>query len=86
MGKRFTRWKWGMTHFGVELLGLCRFFGMVICNGMRGWPTSRGITCKTYNGQSVVDYSICSQSFTSKVLKFDIGDCPIEPKSDHAPL
>jgi exonuclease III len=76
----------GVTHFGAELLGLCSLFGMVICNGMRGWPASGGITCKTYNGQSVVDYLICSQSFTSRVLKFDIGDCPIEMKSDHAPL
>jgi hypothetical protein len=50
------------------------------------WPTSMGITCINYNGQSVVDYLICSQSFTSRMLKFDIGDYPIEMKSDHAPL
>ena len=24
--------------------------------------------------------------FNSRLLKFDIGDCPIEMKSDHAPL
>ena len=59
---------------------------MVICNGMRGWPASGGITCKTYNGQSVVDYLICSQSFTSRVLKFDIGDFHIEMNSDDAHL
>ena len=34
----------------------------------------------------MVDYLICSQSFTSRALKFDIEDCPIEMKSDHAPL
>jgi len=60
----------GVMHFRVELLGLCSLFGMVICNGMRRWPTSGGITCKTYNGQSVVDCVICSQSFTSRLLKF----------------
>jgi hypothetical protein len=76
----------GVTHFGVELIGIYSLFDMVICNGMRGWPASRGITCKNYNGQSLVDYLICSQSFTSRVLKFDIGDCPIEMKSDHVPL
>jgi hypothetical protein len=76
----------GVTHFGAELLGLSSLFGMVIYNGMREWPTLGGITCKTYNGHSVVDYLTCSQSFTSRVLKFDIGDCPIEMKSDHAPL
>jgi hypothetical protein len=67
----------GVKHFGVELLELCSLFGMVICNGMRGWSSLGGITCKNYNGQSVVDYLICSQSFTSRVLKFVIGDCPI---------
>jgi hypothetical protein len=53
---------------------------------MRGWPTSRGITCKTYTGQIVVDYLICFQIFTSRVLKFDIGDCSIEMKYDHVLL
>ena len=53
---------------------------------MRRWSTLGGITCKTYDGQSVVDYVICSQSFTSRLLKFDIGDCSIEIKYDHAPL
>jgi hypothetical protein len=76
----------GVTHFGEKLLGFCSLYGMVIFNGMRWWLTSGGITCKTYNGQSVVDYLICSQSFTSRVLKFDIGDCLVEMKSNHAPL
>ena len=75
-----------VSHFGVELLGLCSLSDMVICNGMRRWPTSWGITCKTYNGQSVVDYVIFSQSFIPRILKFDIGDHLIEMKSDHAPL
>jgi len=76
----------GVTHFGVELIEICSLFVMVICNGMRGWPTLGGISCKTYNGQSVVDYLIRSQSYTSRVLKFYIGDFPIEMKYDHAPL
>lgn len=59
---------------------------MVICIGMRGWKNSRGIKCKNYNGQSVVDYVIWSQSFTSRVLKFDIEKYRIEMKSNHAPL
>ncbi|KAH9299597.1 hypothetical protein KI387_031279, partial [Taxus chinensis] len=76
----------GVSHFGVELLGLCSLYNMVICNGMRAWPRLGNITCKTYNGQSVVDYVICSQSFISTLLEFEIGDCPIELKSDHRPL
>jgi hypothetical protein len=75
----------GVTHFGRKLLGLCSLFGMVIYNGMRGWPTLGGITCTTYNSQNMVDYFIYSQSFNSRVLNFDIGDCPIEMKSNHAP-
>ena len=53
---------------------------------MRRRPTSGGITCKTYNGQSVVDYVICSHSFIPRILKFDTGDHLVEMKSDHAPL
>jgi hypothetical protein len=45
-----------------------------------------GYHMQNLHGQSVVDYLICSQSFTSRVLKFDIGDCPIEMKYDDAPL
>lgn len=53
---------------------------------MRGWANSRAITCKTYNGQSVVDYVICSQNLTTRVLEFEINNCPIEMKSNHMPL
>lgn len=58
----------GVSHFGAELLGLCSVFDMVICNGLKSWPKSGCITCKTYNGQSVVDYVICSQNLIAKVL------------------
>ncbi|KAH9298448.1 hypothetical protein KI387_030130 [Taxus chinensis] len=75
-----------VNHFGVELLGLCSLYDMVICNGMKTWPRSSNITCKTYNGQSVVDYVICTQSTICRLLEFEIGDCPIELKSDHNPL
>ena len=75
-----------VSNFGAELLGVSSFSDMVICNVMRRWPTSRGITCKTYKGQSVVDYVICSQSFIPRIPKFDIGDRLVEMKSNHAPL
>lgn len=51
---------------------------------MRGWLSSGGITCKTYNSQSVVDYVTFSQIFVSRVLEFEIRECPIELKFDHA--
>ena len=75
-----------VSHFRAELLGLCSLHDMVICNGMKAWPTSGGITCKTYNGQSVVDYVICSQGLICKLLEFNIEACPIEMNFDHMPL
>ena len=75
-----------INHFGAELLGLCCLYNMVICNGMEKWPKSGGITCKRYNGQSVVDYVICSQDYVAKIINFEIEDCPMELKSDHNPI
>ena len=59
--------KGSVSHFGAELLGLCSLYDMVICNGMKTWPRFGDIMCKNYNGQSVVDYMICSQSFISNL-------------------
>lgn len=72
-----------VNHFGAELLGVCCLHNMVICNGVRKWPNSGYITCKTYNGQSVVDYAICSQNYTSKILEFEIGECPTGLNLNH---
>ena len=66
-----------VSHFRIYLLGLCSLYDMVICNGMTTSPRSSGITCKTYNGQSVVDYVICSQSFICNLSNFRIVVCPI---------
>ena len=49
-------------------------------------PKSNKFTCKTYNGQSVVDYLICLQSIITKVVDFRIKQCPIELNSNHMPL
>ena len=35
---------------------------------------------------SVVDYMICSQNLTSRVLELDIAEAPIEMKLDHMPF
>ncbi len=72
-----------VNHFGAELLGLCCLYNMVICNGMERWPKLGGITCKRHNGQSVVDYVICSQDYVASIINFEIEECPIELKSDH---
>ena len=75
-----------INHFGAELLGLCFLYNMVICNGMEKWPKSSGITCKRYNGQNVVNYVICSQDYVTKIINFEIEDCPMELKFDHNPI
>ena len=75
-----------VSHFGAEFLGLCSLHDIVICNGMKAWPTSGGIMCKTYNGRSVVDYVICSEGLIYKLLEFNIEACPIEINSGHMPF
>lgn len=50
--------KHNVMHYKDELLGICSLFNLVICNGMRAWTNLGNITCKTYNGKSVVDYVI----------------------------
>lgn len=75
-----------MSHYEAELLVLCNLYGTVICIGMKNWLRANSITCKTHNGQSVVDYVIFSQSSISKLLNFNIEICPLEMNSNHMPL
>ena len=75
-----------MSHFGAKPCGVCSLHGLIICNGMANWPSLGGITYKTYNGHSMVDYVLCSQTTISRLLEFNVGACPIELKSDHMPL
>ena len=53
---------------------------------MKAWPRSSEITCKIYNGRSVVDYVICSQSSICNLLEFNVGACPIEMNFGHMSL
>ena len=53
---------------------------------MEKWPKSGGITCERHNGQSVVNYVICSQDYVTKIINFEIEDCPMELNSDHNPI
>lgn len=43
-----------VSHFGVELLGICSLNDMVICNGIQNWSKSNSITYKTYNVQIII--------------------------------
>ena len=44
---------------------------------------SGNFTCNTYNGASVVDYVICSQSLIEKIGEVKIGEHNWDLKSDH---
>ena len=74
------------NHFGEELLTLCGAFNLIICNGLDKWKRSGKFTCNTYNGASVVDYVICSQSLIEKIDKVKIGEHNWDLKLDHNPI
>ena len=74
------------NHFGEELLMLCRDFNLIICNGLDRWKKSGNFTCNTYNGASVVDYVIGSQSLAERIDEFKIGEHIWDLKSDHNPI
>jgi len=78
--------KGGVSFFGANLLGFCCLHDLIICNGINTLPRSGAFTCHTYNGQSVVDYVIGSQSIIPKIIEVEIGGCPLELKSDHSPI
>ena len=74
------------NHFGEEFLTLRGAFNLIICNGLDKWKRSGNFTCNTYNGASVVDYVICSQSLKEKIYEVKIGEHNCDLKSDHNPI
>ena len=74
------------NHFGEELLTLCGAFNLIICNRLDRWKRSGNFTCNTYNGASVVDYVMCSQSLIEKIDEVSIGEHIWDLKSDHNPI
>ena len=74
------------NHFGEELLTLCGAFNVIICNGLDRWKRYGNFTCNTYNGASVFDYVICSQSLIEKIDEVKIGEHNWDLKSDHNPI
>jgi hypothetical protein len=72
--------------FGEQLLTLCGAFDLIICNGLARWVNSGNFTCNNYNGESVVDYAICSHGLCEKMEEFLIGEQLWELKSDHKPI
>ena len=68
------------------MLTLCVAFNLIICNGLDIWKMSGNFTCNTYNGESVIDYVICSQSLIENIGKVKIGEHNWDLKSNHNPI
>lgn len=35
------------TQYGAKLFGVCSLYDLIICNGLKVWPSSGNITCHT---------------------------------------
>ena len=58
---------------GKRLIELCKMCNLRVVNGRVGEDRSRGrITCVTYNGQSVMDYVLCSPSLFARIRCFQL--------------
>ena len=70
---------------GKELLELCKSLGLVILNGRKTGDLFGAYTSFQWNGNSVVDYVMASQSLYSSISYFQVGKY-IPWLSDHCAL
>ena len=70
---------------GKDLIDLCISSNLKILNGRCLGDITGKFTSFQYNGNSVVDYGIVSDSFLAKVLFFHVHD-PLPYLSDHAKI
>lgn len=72
-----------VNNAGKNILSFCKMCRLSIVNGRTGKDRDIGKwTCTKYNGQSVVDYVICSRDLYPKISSFEVSD-PL-PFSDHS--
>jgi hypothetical protein len=71
--------------FGTELIKLCNYQYLIICNDLMKWPKSIQITCIYRQGSSVEDYMIFSMHVYNQIINFEFLNNH-EPKSGHRPL
>lgn len=74
------------NHFREDFLTLCGAFNLLVCNGLGRWKMSENFTYNTYNGASVIDYVICSQSLIERIDEVKIGEHIWDLKSHHNPI
>ena len=70
---------------GHKLIELCKTVPLRILNGRKLGDNLGNYTCYTPNGQSVVDYALCSPSLFHNIPAFSIGSI-IPVLSDHTPV
>jgi hypothetical protein len=71
--------------FGTELVKLCSYQDVIICNGEMKWPNSNQMTCIHGLGSSVIDYVIYDIFVSNQIVTFDLLN-DHELDSDHKPL
>ena len=70
---------------GKEILEMCKNNDLCILNGRTVGDVFGAITCRRWNGCSVVDYCICSQELVHNVISFEVS--PAYPWfSDHSAI
>ena len=70
---------------GKELLDLCKSLDLTIINGRKTGDPFGAPTSFQWNGNSVIDYAISSQTLFSQIITFKVG--AYKPWiSDHCPL
>ena len=70
---------------GQDILDICKNNELYILNGRTAGDIFGSITCRRWNGCSIVDYGICSHSLVKNVISFRIA--PALPwLSDHSAI
>ena len=69
---------------GKLLIDLCKESGIIILNGRTNEDIRGKCTCITYNGRSVVDYTLVSCNLLHGIGNFIVND--FTPLSDHCPI
>jgi hypothetical protein len=87
LANRYNRNSENLTEnlFGIELVKLCSFQDLIICNGVMKWPNSNWMTCINGIGSNVVDYVIYDVPISNQIINFDLLN-DHDPGSDHRPL
>ena len=73
-----------LNNSGKSLLSLCQITSLKIVNGRMIWDLLENFTSIHYNGCSVVDYTLVSDSLLKSAIQFKVHD--FSALSDHCPI